>query len=457
MAHGAAASGEQAGAGWSFLLAAILLAYLIVGALYAIETPPWQAPDEPAHYNYIRQLAGGVLPVIEPGDYDERYRSEAVSSRFAAAFPIEPLTYEDWQPPLYYLLLTPLFALFGGALLPLRLTSLALGVGIILAAHGVAAVVWPGKPWLTATAAAFVAFLPQHIAILASVNNDSLAWLIIALILWTLARVGLSYRHRRPLRWRWWLGIGLLLGLGLITKLTVYIMAPLIFIAICAVYWRQWPAFRRALLLVALPAALLALPWWARNMVVYGMLDPLAIGAHDAVVLGQPRTAEWLGLYGPIETLQRFITTTFRSFWGQFGWMGVLMDQRIYWLLLLFTVAVALGLVWRYARPPHPTSERHSLKDRDFLPWLFLAAVMLNVLLYLGYNLSYVQHQGRYLFASLVPIAIGVAAGTEPWANVLARIMPHPRALAPLLFAAALMALDLLALYRYIVPQLSLP
>ena len=60
----------------------LLLLYLLVGSLFAIYTPPWQAPDEPAHYNYIRQLAGGSLPVIAPGDYDQEYQGTVISSRF---------------------------------------------------------------------------------------------------------------------------------------------------------------------------------------------------------------------------------------------------------------------------------------------------------------------------------------------------------------------------------------
>ena len=35
----------------------ILLVYLAIGVLYAVNTPAWQAPDEPAHYNYIKHLA----------------------------------------------------------------------------------------------------------------------------------------------------------------------------------------------------------------------------------------------------------------------------------------------------------------------------------------------------------------------------------------------------------------
>ena len=30
-------------------LAAILIVYLLLGVGFAIRTPPWQAPDEPAH------------------------------------------------------------------------------------------------------------------------------------------------------------------------------------------------------------------------------------------------------------------------------------------------------------------------------------------------------------------------------------------------------------------------
>ena len=53
------------------LLALILIAYFIVGGLFAVYTPAWQAPDEPAHYNYILQVAHeGCCPKIELGDWD---------------------------------------------------------------------------------------------------------------------------------------------------------------------------------------------------------------------------------------------------------------------------------------------------------------------------------------------------------------------------------------------------
>ena len=39
-----------------WLLPAIVLVYLILATLYAAYTPDWQAPDEPAHYNYVQYL-----------------------------------------------------------------------------------------------------------------------------------------------------------------------------------------------------------------------------------------------------------------------------------------------------------------------------------------------------------------------------------------------------------------
>jgi hypothetical protein len=47
------------------ILLVILALYVILGVLYAVRTPPWQAPDEPAHYNYVRFVpTTGGFPVL---------------------------------------------------------------------------------------------------------------------------------------------------------------------------------------------------------------------------------------------------------------------------------------------------------------------------------------------------------------------------------------------------------
>ena len=46
-------------------LALIVVLYLLLATLYAVQVPAWQAPDEPAHYNYVHELATtGQFPIL---------------------------------------------------------------------------------------------------------------------------------------------------------------------------------------------------------------------------------------------------------------------------------------------------------------------------------------------------------------------------------------------------------
>ncbi|MCU0522595.1 MAG: glycosyltransferase family 39 protein, partial [Anaerolineae bacterium] len=150
---------------------AILAAYLVVGSLYAAGTPAWQAPDEPAHYNYVRALATGEgIPVMEAGDYDQDYISRLTREGFPPDLSVLPLEYEDHQPPLYYLLATPIYWLSGGDVLSLRLFSLLLGgVGVAMLFLLIREF-RPAEPAVAWLGGGLVAFVPQFVAMTASVN-----------------------------------------------------------------------------------------------------------------------------------------------------------------------------------------------------------------------------------------------------------------------------------------------
>ena len=443
----------------------ILISFLLVGALYALLTPDWQAPDEPAHYNYISQLADGTFPNIEPGDYDQEYQSRAISSGFDAQFSIEPFRYEDYQPPLYYLLLTPAFLAFGGSLEALRLTSLVLGAGIVLLTYLVAIRIFPDRRWLALIAAAFVAFLPQHVAMLASVNNDSLAELIIAGILLLLLSIILSAKdgaaaenESEVASWKWLL-LGILLGLGFLTKVTVYILVPVTALAMVWLYRGRWRSFWRAALMVFGPALAIGLIWWIRNVVVYEALDPLGNLAHNQVVVGQPRSVEWIDAYGFSYLVQNLVQTTFQSFWGQFGWMGVPMPGWVYAPLVLFTLLICVGLVWLLIQRRNASGEMNdagsSRSNLGLAAAVLISLFLLSLLVYIGYNVTFVQHQGRYLFPALIPISLGVALGLAAVLTPFTERWPRLLYLLPILLASALFALDLIALFRFIIPSLT--
>jgi 4-amino-4-deoxy-L-arabinose transferase-like glycosyltransferase len=405
-----------------WLTPAILLAYLGVGVLYAVYTPAWQAPDEPAHYNYVAYLAGqGRFPVLKAGDYPAAYLEEIKAAHFPPNMSIEPIRYEFHQPPLYYLLAEPVYRLFGGALLPLRLLSVAIGALLLLVLYWTALEVVPAQPLLAVGAMAFAAFLPMHLTFVSAVNNDTLAELLLATILLLTVRY---LRGTAPLPWgresRLLVLLGITTGLGLVTKSSVYVSLPLVLVAILACHF--WLERKLSLAVVGpaiaylVPACALALPWWLRNIALYGGLDFLGLGRHDQVVAGQLRTAEFVAQNGPGQLAHDFVVTSFRSFWGQFGWMGVLLDERLYQALAVLSALAFIGFaLW---------AVRAWQRRAEFPAWQWAAGGLLalsalfTLASYLWYNTQFLQHQGRYLFPALLPIGLAVALG---WREALRR------------------------------------
>jgi 4-amino-4-deoxy-L-arabinose transferase-like glycosyltransferase len=395
------------------ILALILCLYLALAILFAANTPPWQAPDEPAHYNYVRYLAEqGNFPVLHMGDYPHAYLEEIKSRHFPPDLSIDPIRYEFHQPPLYYALAAPIYDLIGGDPYALRLFSVGLGAGIVLLAYAITRRVFPQRSALALGAAAFVAFLPQHLATVAQICNDVLAELLYAAVLFVLVRwltqPADNNRHNKKRRFANILGLGLLLGLILITKTTAYVAVPLAGGALIWRWRRERADIRRILLdglAVIAPAALIALPWYVRDVAVYGWPDFLGLQRHDQIVVGQLRTADFLAQQGWPAYWLRAVRDTFRSFWGQFGWMGVVLDTRVYFMLLLLSGVALGGLVLRGVGRGH----------RRLSPALILlgSAVLLTLLVYVWYNTQFLQHQGRYLFTALIPIAIFFCLGWE--------------------------------------------
>jgi len=425
-------------------LALIVAVYVIVGSLYAIQTPLWQVPDEPAHYNYIRALASGQgLPILEPGDYDQVLLSKLTSQGFPSELSIDRLEYEDHQPPLYYLLSVPIYRVFHGAVLPLRLFSVALGAGVLLAAFLVVRVVFPERTELALRTVAFIAFIPQHVAMMAGINNDALGELAVALVLW-MTTIYVFRKNDRP----WFLGV--LLGIALLSKTTAY---PVLVVVVLAALLR-WRIERRSLAWLLrqmgwlfIPSSAISAPWFARNGIAYGWLDPLGLVRHSQIVSGQPRTIEWLMTYGWWGLLAKLGRTTFQSFWGQFGWMGVLLPVRIYQVLAIFSEVLLLGFAWWIV---DPRRVRLSREQRVSLVLLAISAI-LTVTAFAWYNRSFVQHQGRYLFPALVPVGLAVALALDEESRLLPSVAV-PWAVGGMFGLFALF--DVYCLYGVILPGL---
>ena len=368
---------------------------------------------------------------------------------------------ESHQPPLYYVLAAIVYkatAPLGSdsQFLSLRLFSVALGAAVLLAVYHLVRNVDPEHESLALVASAGIAVVPMHIAMSAAINNDTLAELLLLLILVQsvrAARTGFSSRSA--------LTVGLFLGLALLTKTTVYMAVAVVGLSwLCSTMrapgaQRSSSAVRRNWIRVSaiqalqlfLPALVLTTPWLVRNLLVYGNWDLLGWVRHDSIVSGQLRSAELLSQIGWLQFVLQFLTTTFRSFWGQFGWMGVLIDQRLYLALALLSTILATGLTAFAARAWRGRAVLTAGQARALL--ILAASALLTVATYLWYNTKFVQHQGRYLFPALGPFALAAALGLrELVGSRLARLLAVAFVLGAGLLAVAGLALGDVHVWR---------
>lgn len=447
------------------LLALIVLAFLVIGALYATKTPAWQVPDEPAHYNYVAQVArNGCCPTLQMGDWDNDYLNAIKAAKFSPESingRLDTIRYEDHQPPLYYLLAALVYNATGGSLTDLRLFSLIFGAGVVIMAWAAVMVAFPEQPRLALATAAFVAFVPQHVAMMAGVENDGLAEMVMGLIL--VVSIGYLRGRIHPVV------LGILLGLAFVIKLTIYFPAiAVIGLALLFYARRQRSGLLHLIrhgLWIAIPALALGGILWIRNVSVYGDVgDIVGQKIQDRVVVGQTRTSDYIASPAPGSSTPRGIVgwlrdgvqVTFQSFWGQFGWMGVIMTDRIYQALLAFTLFVILGAAIAFVRWRNALN---AVQHETLI--LFAACAFMALVETVGYNLQFVQFQGRYLYPGLIPIGLFFACGLVGWTSLLSSLLPRqPRITAvinwlPLVIVCLFASFDVYALYRIILPALT--
>jgi hypothetical protein len=197
------------------LLLVFLATSLLLSVGFAARVPLDGNPDEHAHLDYIRLL-------VEERGFVRFIPREQLP-------PGAPSRDETHQSPLYYLLCVPVYALAGGSVFVLRLVAALLQLATIVVAFRAVRDLFPERPELAAGAAAFVAFLPTQAQLAGAINNDGLATLVAVAMFWRLGRLvrgGEALDVRRET-----LFLGALLGLGLLTKLSVLQLLPAVLLA----------------------------------------------------------------------------------------------------------------------------------------------------------------------------------------------------------------------------------
>ncbi len=410
------------------LLYALLIVYLVLGITYSVTVPIFEVSDELWHYPMVKYLAdnGLRLPPQDPANPG-------------------PWRQEGSQPPLYYMLAAVLTAGIdtsdmdvvrrinphadigimrpdgnanmmvhrpGAETFPwqgtvlavqiIRLFSLILGLGTIIVTYLLAREIFPETPIIALGAAALNAFLPMFLFISASVNNDNLSNLLGNLL--TLQIVRLVKTRTLP-NWREYALIGVVAGGGLLSKLNIAFLIPLVGLALFIISLRlkNWrPLVIGGLISGGITIA--AAGWWYwHNYQLYG--DPSGINRFLEMVGRRAIPANLAQLWSERHSFTQ-------AYWGFFGGVNVALPEIVY---LVFNIIGGLGLVSAAVFVIHTLLRQ----QWSFQRWLPAAITIIwpvvSFVSYLRWTSETQASQGRLLFAALSSITVWMVVGWVWW------------------------------------------
>ena len=448
---------------WPVLL--ILLLYFIIGAAYSITNPILESPDELLNYKNMLYIAEHkTLPVLQPGEFSKAHHPPLYYTIGAAvigwvpsdnlealAEQINPFWgYQTYQVSIdnqsQYLRDPELEGWpYHDAALGIHLMrwlSLLMGAGVITAVYTTTRKLVPKEPSLAWGAAALVAFNPMFLFIQGSVHNDALTNLLAAL---TILRV-VVYWQKGPSVKRVAF-IGLVAGLGILTKITFLFLGPLVLIALIARSWQDreqkadwWREMLKMLLIGGGIVVLLAGWWFVRNQILYG--EPTSMKLQSSIWQPRENAPDWGAAINDLPYLRD-------SFWGVFGWGQITLPRPVYTVMWLFALVGAVGLgLWAY---------RYRKRQDVYRASGMLTAVLLIAPLsaftatFYRMSISASADFGRYLFTTYAVVAPLLLLGFTEWFSL------RWRQAATAVLSLLMLALGLVAYFGILRPAYAAP
>ncbi len=384
------------------LAAALMGAYFLICIGYALVTPFGRAPDENAHHFYVRHIVERhSLPKMQKGD--------------------------DWheahQPPLFYLLASPLYAASKSlasrcgadetkaTVWALRIFCMVCGAVSVLSSYHLAEMLFQAERIYAHVSLAFAATHAMHAFINSSINSDNFAEALCSIfMLWLLGTI-----FSRRMSAMDAMVLGAFIGLIAITK--YFAWSALAGVAVALAYnARRYGIGARECALHILIATLIAASigswWYVRNMLIYG--DPIGKRVYESLSEHAAQPA-WFFAYG--YTLADYFALAARylfwTFWGLFGLTDIFLPSWAYWLWLIPTLMCAVGIAlfaWRCHVGVYQLDEATYGRWWTMLCWFALL-----LFLYLLFLLHYFSAQMRHLFLMFSFISVLFSIGIVEW------------------------------------------
>ncbi len=401
----------------------ILLLFLLSAIGYSIIVPLGEGPDEADHYAYTRYIGLNRSlpegPTVTQGKHPPLYHGLAAALTAWTgldfdflrsnpdAFPPRP-----GAPPNFFVHTTlEAFPWEGGALaLHLaRFLSIIFGAVTVWATFMLGRELFPERPEIWVASAIFLVGLPGYLVISGVMNNDNAAGAFGALGLFVCACIlsrGITARRSVLL--------GIIYGLGLLSKVGTLALWPLAILAIIGALWPKkglrssWGKLVGHLAIIYGLGLLVASPWLLRNWRLYG--DPLG---WELVRTTVDQRLEPLA-FSDFIWLARGL---YQYLWGRFGPIGQApLPQWLYILAGILTCLVLLGTIAFLWRSRHRgTQFLFSIALLLIAPALVIGSIVRYSYIALGTD------QARLMWPAISAIAVWFGIGVAGWADLLQR------------------------------------
>jgi hypothetical protein len=448
------------------LVGLIVAAYLVLAIGFSLN-PIFEGPDELEHYHYVwaveetrRLPTPEIIEKYQQGGWGEFHQPilyyAVLAPVLALAGDVENIRYEDLRNPYYpneisiagndnkNVYTHPRAEQFpyqesrlARAAHLLRLVSVIFGVCTVLTAWAIFRLLWPDRPDRRLLALGFVAFMPQFVHMSSRISNDILSYWLATLALLLILR-----QLRDGPSWPRAAGLGLVLGLALLAKLsTSFLIFPVGLVTLLD--RRTW---RYAALTVAL-VLIIAGWWYARNWSLYG--DPT--GAEIVFRYTAPFEKIGDGSLALDVGIQR-VPFAYQSFWARFGGGSVAVGSWIYTFFDALTVLTCAGLgigVIRFAYRVINRSNAASGIPTSSLRFKYALVIGTSALAWILAVLywssrAWSGNQGRFLLPGIAAWGALVAWGTDQWTP---RRLRMPTALAGIVVLAGIAAICLVGYF----------